>query len=348
MSPRAWAAFAAVSTLWGMPYFFIKIAIDDGMSPIFLSWARAVIGAAVLLAFAWHAGVLGSLRGRWRAIGGYALLEITFPFPLIAAGERHVSSSLAAIIIASVPLMVALLALRFDHTERVRGSRLVGLLIGLSGVAALVGIDVAGKPDELLGAALVLVAAFGYAAGPMLLRRKLSDLDPRATMGASVAIAAILLTPAALFTAPAETPPGESLAAIVVLGLFCTATALVLFGALVAEVGAGRALVVTYINPLVAVALGVTILGERPGTGAVAGLLLILAGSWLATGGRLPPSGRAAFRRARSSRPPRRRPGSPGSSPSTAPRAPESPPAPPAPRTTAGSPPGRGPAAASS
>jgi drug/metabolite transporter (DMT)-like permease len=141
MSTRAWMIFAAVSTLWGIPYLFIKIAVDGGITPGVLAWGRIVLGAAVLLALAARAGVLAQLRGRWRWLAAYAIVEVSIPFPLIATGEQHVSSSLAAIIIASVPLIVALLALRFDPAERASGSRLVGLVIGVLGVVLLVGIE---------------------------------------------------------------------------------------------------------------------------------------------------------------------------------------------------------------
>jgi drug/metabolite transporter (DMT)-like permease len=289
MSARAWTAFAAVSTLWGMPYLFIKVAVDDGVSPVFLAWVRVVLGGAVLLGLAWRAGALGRLRGRWRWIAAFAVAEITLPFPLIAAGERHVSSSLAAIIVAAAPLFVALLALRFDAEERATGARLAGLLLGLAGVVALMGIDVAGRTAELLGALAILFAAFCYAVGPMVLKRHLADLDPRASMGAALAIAGLILLPAVALDPPSEMPSGSAIVALLVLGLLCTAAAFVFYGALVAEAGPGRALVITYVAPVVAVALGVAVLGERPGAGAVAGLLLILAGSWLSTDGRLPP-----------------------------------------------------------
>jgi drug/metabolite transporter (DMT)-like permease len=289
VSARAWIAFAAVSTLWGIPYLFIKVAVDDGVSPLVLAWVRVVLGAAVLLALAWRAGKLAALRGRWTWIAVFGVIEVAIPFPLIAAGERHVASSLAAIVIAAAPLFVALLALRYDAEERATGTRLAGLLLGLAGVVALVGIDVAGSGDELLGALAILLAAFCYAVGPMVLKRHLADLDPRASMGAALAVAAVVLTPPAVFDAPSEVPPGEALIALVMLGLFCTAAAFVFYGALVAEAGPGRALVITYIAPVVALALGVAVLGEEPGTGAVVGLLLILAGSWLSTDGRLPP-----------------------------------------------------------
>jgi drug/metabolite transporter (DMT)-like permease len=289
MSARAWVAFAAVSTLWGMPYLFIKVAVEDGVPPAFLAWVRVVLGAAVLLGLAWRAGALASLRGRWRWISVFAVVEICFPFPLIAAGEQHVSSSLAAIVVAAALLFVALLALRFDAEERATGTRLAGLLLGLAGVVALMGIDVAGRADELLGALAILFSAFCYAVGPMVLKRHLADLDPRASMGAALAVAGLVLAPAVAVDPAAAVPSGSALLALAVLGLFCTAAAFVFYGALVAEAGPGRALVITYVAPVVAVALGVALLGERPGAGAVAGLLLILAGSWLSTDGRLPP-----------------------------------------------------------
>ena len=289
MSTRAWLAFAAMSVIWGVPYLFIKIAVDGGVPPAVVAWTRVIIAAAVLLALAWRAGTLPSLRGRMRWLAAYALAEITIPFPLIALGEQHVASSLTAILIASVPLIIALLALRFDPTERATGVRLFGLLLGFIGVVALVGLDVSGQADELLGALAILGAAVGYAIGPLVLKHRLVDLDPRATMGGSLALAALFLALPAALTAPSEAPTTGAVASILVLGLVCTALAFVIFNVLIAEAGPGRALVITYVNPLVAVALGVTLLGERPGAGAVAGLLLILAGSWLSTDGRLPP-----------------------------------------------------------
>jgi drug/metabolite transporter (DMT)-like permease len=290
MTPRGWAAFAAMSVIWGTPYLFIKLAVDDGVSPIFVSWGRVVIGAAILLALAWRAGVLRGLRWRWMAV--LALVEIVFPFPLIAAGEQRVSSSLAAIVIACVPLIVAVIALRFDPAERASGRRLVGLVVGLAGVVALVGIDVAGHGRELVGVGFLIIAAIGYAIGPMVIKSRLGGLDPRASMGGSLALAALALTPFAL-ASPGRAPSTEALVAIVVLGVVCTALAFVLFSVLIAEAGPGRATVITYVNPVVALALGIVALGERPGAGALLGLALILAGSWLSTDGRLPRRRRA-------------------------------------------------------
>ncbi len=288
MSRRAWAAFALLSVIWGVPYLFIRIADRGGMPPLVLAWARVTLGAAILLGLAARAGTLATLRGRWRSIAAYAVAEVVFPFPLIAAGEQHVASSLAAIEIAAVPLIIAVLALRFDPDERPSPSRALGLAIGFAGVIALVGIDIAGRSGELLGSGALLVAAVGYAIGPMILKHRLVGLDARATMGASLAVAALILAPLAALTWPQHTPSGGAFASVLVLGLVCTAGAFVIFPVLIAEAGPSRASVITYINPLVAVVLGVVLLGEQPGAGAVLGLVLILGGSWLSTGGRAP------------------------------------------------------------
>jgi drug/metabolite transporter (DMT)-like permease len=289
MTRRAWLAFAAMSVLWGVSYLLIKIAVQGGLPAPDVAWLRVVIAAVLLLALAWRAGTLTALRGRWRWIVAYAIAEVSIPFPLIAAGEVHIASSLAAIIIAAVPLIGAVLALRFDHSERPTPLRALGLGIGFSGVVALVGIDVAQSRQQLLGAGAILIAAVGYAIGPMLIKHRLVGLDARALMGASLSVAAVILTPFAALDPPSRMPSAGAFSAIAALGLFCTAAAFVIFTALIRAAGTSRATVITYVNPVIAVALGVTLLGERPGAGAVAGLLLILAGSWLSTGGRLPP-----------------------------------------------------------
>jgi drug/metabolite transporter (DMT)-like permease len=302
MTKRGWLAFSLLSAIWGVPYLFIRIAVRGGVPPLVLAWARVTMASIILLALAAQAGKLAGLRGRWRSIVAYAVAEVTLPFPLIAAGEKRVASSLAAIVIASVPLIMALIAMRFDRAERPTPLRAVGLAIGFAGVIALVGIDVAGSTDELLGTAAILVAAVGYAIGPMIIKHRLAGLDARATMGASLGVASLLLAPLTALTWPQRMPTGGAIGSVVVLGVVCTAAAFAVLPMLVSEVGPSRMSVITYVNPLVAVILGVILLGERPGAGAVAGLLLILAGSWLSTGGGLPPglvraSGRSRSRR---------------------------------------------------
>lgn len=305
VSRRAWIAFATCSVLWGIPYFLIKVAVEDN-SPAFVAWSRIALGAAVLLPIAWKVGAFRGLRGRWRVVLLFAVVEISIPFTLIPVGERFISSSLAAILIAAVPLTIALMTIRVDPGERPTGLRMAGLFVGLAGVIALVGIDVAGRPRELIGAACMVVATIGYAAGPMLIRTKLADLHPMGPVSASLGIAAVLLAPAGIAYAPSAMPEGKVVLSLVVLGVLCTAVALATMFFLVAEAGPSRASIITYVNPVIAVTLGVAFLGESLGAASVAGLLLILAGSYLATGGR-PPGGLArllAFR-ARADRLPR-------------------------------------------
>jgi drug/metabolite transporter (DMT)-like permease len=284
MTPRAWLLFGGVSVVWGVPYLFIKVAVDDGVPPAFVAWSRVALGAAILLPLAWRRGALGGLGGRWGAIAAYTACEVAVPFLLIALGERHVSSSLTAILIASMPLMVALLSVWFSPDDRPTGLRLAGLLVGFAGVVALLGVDVAGRPGELLGALLILVATLGYATAPMIVNRRLADLDPLGPIAASLVLAVVLLAPAVALSPPDGWPSPAALGSLAVLGVVCTALGLVLFFRLIVEAGPSRAAVITYVNPLVAVVLGVLVLDERLGVMSLAGLLAILGGSWLATG----------------------------------------------------------------
>jgi drug/metabolite transporter (DMT)-like permease len=286
MNARAWLLFAAVSVVWGVPYFFIKVAVDADVPPAFIAWSRVALGAALLLPLAQRRRALRGLGGRWRAVAAYAACEIAVPFLLIALGEQHVSSSLTAILIASMPLMVALLSVRLSQADKPTGLRLGGLVVGFGGVVALLGVDVAGKPDELLGAALILVATLGYATAPIIVNRRLADLDPLGPIAISLAAATVALLPAAIATPPDGMPSLDALGSLAVLGVVCTALGLVLFFRLITEAGPSRASVITYVNPLVAVVLGVLVLDERVGASSVVGLLAILAGSWLSTGGR--------------------------------------------------------------
>lgn len=263
--------------------------MDGGVPPILLSFVRVALAALVLLPLAWHRGALRGMRSKLRPLTLFAFTEIVLPFPLIAYGEQHVSSSLAAIIIAALPLTIAILAIWVDAEERVYGARLVGLFVGLGGVVLLFGLDVSGSTDELVGALAILLATVGYAIGPLVIKRHLSQGDPTGPTAVAFLLAAIMLAPAAAVNVPSTTPDGDAIAALVVLGLVCSALAFVLWFTLIAEIGPSRASVITYVNPAVAVALGVTLLDESLTATAVAGMLLILAGSWLSTDGRLPP-----------------------------------------------------------
>ena len=283
VSPRAWLLFVLSSVIWGIPYLFIKVALDGGVPPGLLAWARVALGAACILPLALRRRAFRGLRARTVPIVAYAACEIAVPFVLIAAGERYIASSLTAILIATMPLFVALLATRLSTSDRPTGARLVGLVLGFGGVVALLGIDVAGRPHQLLGAALVLGGTICYAVAPLIVDRSLSDLDPLGPMAASLVGSTVALLPAALVRLPDALPSVAGLVALVVLGLVCTALGLVVFFQLIAAAGPTRASVITYINPLVAVLAGTVFLDEQIGTTGIAGMALILLGSWLSS-----------------------------------------------------------------
>lgn len=273
--------FIVLAAAWGAPYLFIKVAIRD-LEPATLACARLAIGAAVLLPLAGRD--LLALRGRLLALVGLAAVEMAGPLWLIGAGERHLSSSLTGVLVASAPLFVALLALWFDREERATGSRLVGLMLGIVGVTVLLGLEVKGSA---LSGAMVLLAGFGYGVGALWLKR-FAGIEPTAVMGAAMAAAALLLVPAAVLEAPSHWPPAGALGSTAVLGIVCTAGGFALFGRLVRSVGAGRASTVAYVAPVFSVMFGTIFLSEQLRPSMLAGLALILLGSWLAADGRLP------------------------------------------------------------
>lgn len=283
MSTRGWLAFAGMCLVWGIPYMFIKVAVEGGIAPVVVAWGRVTIAALLLVPIAARAGAIGPLLSRWRALLAFAVIEIVVPFPLLAAGEQRIASSLAAILIATVPLLIAVGSFFFDPAERVGRGQAVGLLVGFLGVVLLLGIEVAGRPEELVGAAMTFGTAVGYASGPIVVRRYLADLPPLGPAAAAMATSALLLTPAALLSLPSGATPPTAFAAVVVLGVVCSAVAFLLFFFMIAEVGPARASVMTYIHPVVALALGVLFLGEGVRATTLGALLLILTGSFLAT-----------------------------------------------------------------
>jgi len=301
---RALLLLAAASALWGFPYLLMKVAVEDGVPPTVIVAVRTLIGCLAMLPFALRGGALGALRGRWGAIAILAALDMSIPFFLIAAGEREISSSLAGILIATVPLLIAALAVWFAPDERVHGARLAGLVAGFVGVAVLLGVEVAGDSDLLIGSALILLASLSYAVATLYLRRALAGVPSIAIVTGTLFAAAVMATPAAI---PAATGmDGLTTAAagsLLALGIFCSGLAYLAFYALVAEVGAARASINTYLSPAIAVVAGVVLLGESFETSAVAGMLLILAGSWVASGG--PPPWTLLSRREDAAREPR-------------------------------------------
>jgi len=282
MSRRGLVPFAAMSVIWGIPYLLIKVALDD-LSPTFLVFSRTGIAAAILLPLALRRGMVRPALARWRPLVAFAALEIGLPWFLLNDAERHMTSSLAGLLIAMVPLIGTVVTWRLGDTAAVAGSRLLGLLIGIIGVAAVVGLDLGSGATSWAGVTEVLLVSVGYAVAPIIATRKLADVPTLGVIAVSLTGVALAYSPAALFAHPHSWPPAKVVAAVLTLALVCTATAFLVFFRLIAEIGPVRATVITFVNPAVAVLLGVSILHEPFTAGIAVGFPLVLLGSWLTT-----------------------------------------------------------------
>ncbi|MGH3155072.1 MAG: DMT family transporter [Streptosporangiaceae bacterium] len=279
MSRRGWMLFAALSVIWGIPYLLIKVA-DEGVSVPVLVFARTGIAAVLLLPLALRRRQIRVLLPHWRWLLVFALVEIAGPWLLLSNAERRLSSSMSGLLVATVPIIGAVLARLTGDSERLTPVRWAGLLVGLGGVALLVGQAASGSAWPVVE---VLLTATGYAIGPLIANRKLADLPRFGVTAVCLGFTALLYLPAAATTLPRAVPPARVLASLAVLAVVCTAAAFILFFMLIAAVGPARATVITYVNPAVAVALGAGVLGE-PFTPLIAfAFALILSGSVLAT-----------------------------------------------------------------
>ncbi len=279
MTRRSWALFAAMCVIWGVPYLLIRVAVRD-FSPGTLVFVRTGIGGLVLLPFAFANGGFGPVLRRWRPLLAFTVIELAVPWLLLSDAERVLSSSLSGLLVAAVPLVgvvVARVAGTDDHEGGVL--RYAGLLLGLVGVVLLLGLDVG---QVRLGALLEMaVVAVGYAVAPVIMSRRLADLPSIPVVAASLLLTAVGYLPYAVLHWPGEV--GAKVAwSVVVLGIVCTALAFVVFFALITAIGPARATVITYVNPAVAVLLGVLLLNEQFTLGIAVGFPLILIGSVLA------------------------------------------------------------------
>jgi drug/metabolite transporter (DMT)-like permease len=291
LSWRGWGAFAALGIIWGLPYFFIKLSVQE-LSPVVVAFGRVSLASLILLPIAWRRGALHSLGQHKAAICAFALAEFVIPFLAISFGERWISSSVTGILIAMVPLSIALIQRFFGVHERLGAWRIVGLGLGFVGVVVLLGFGTISGPLGWAGVACMLVATLGYAIGPLIIQRHLRELDPFGPLAASLLAAGIVLIIPAVLALPARIPSAMVLVSMAMLGAVCTALAMVLMFYLVGHAGASRAAVITYINPAVAALLGVSLLHERLGLGGFLAFALILLGSWLATRGAVAHRGR--------------------------------------------------------
>jgi drug/metabolite transporter (DMT)-like permease len=277
---RGVVLFGLMSVTWGIPYLFIRVAVAE-ITPATLVLGRTTIAAAILLPIALVRVDLRAVLARWRWVVTFAAIEIAIPWIALGSAEQHLSSSLTGLLIAGVPLVGTAFALATGGADRLGRTGLVGLLIGLIGVAAIVGGDYAtSDPTALLQIAIVVV---GYAVGPAILSRRLGGLPTVGVMALSLALCAIVYVPIAAVQLPSVVPSTNVIVSVVVLGVVCTAAALLVFAALINEIGPVRATVITYVNPAVAAVLGVFVLHETFTVAMGIGFALVILGSTLAT-----------------------------------------------------------------
>jgi drug/metabolite transporter (DMT)-like permease len=280
MTRRGAVLFAAMGVIWGIPYLLIKVAVEE-LSPSTLVLARTAVATIILLPVALARGQLPEVLRSWRPVVAFAVVEIMAPWLLLGVAEQHLSSSLTGLLIAGVPLVGAVLAVVTRSDDRLDRRRVAGLLLGFAGVAALVGFEVGGGDvGAVLAVAVVVVC---YAVGPLILSRWLSHLPGLGVITMSLAITALVYLPLGLAQAPSSWPSTKVVLAVCGLAVVCTAVAFLVFFALIAEIGPTRSTVITYVNPAVAVLLGVTLLDEDFTAATAVGFVLILAGSVLAT-----------------------------------------------------------------
>jgi drug/metabolite transporter (DMT)-like permease len=279
VSRRGWLLFLTMGIIWGLPYPLIKIAVGY-LTPASLVFVRTTFAAALLVPIAAVRGELRPLLRSWRPLLAYTGFELAAPWFLLSHAEQRLSSSLAGLLLASIPMVGAVVGV-VTRTERMDWRRAAGLAIGIAGVASLVGLDLGrGDVGALLEMALV---ALGYAIGPFILVRRLRDQPGLGVVAASLIITAAVYAVPAAFQLPRHWPPLPAVGAVAVLSVVCTAVAFLLLFALIDEIGPGRATVITYINPAVAVTIGVVFLGEPFTRGIAIGFVLVLLGSALAT-----------------------------------------------------------------
>jgi drug/metabolite transporter (DMT)-like permease len=281
VSRRGWVLFLAMSVIWGVPYLLIKVAVGE-MSPVVVVFARCVIGAVLLLPWTVARGQLRPALRHWRALLLFTVLEMTAPWLLLSYAEVSLSSSLTGLLVASVPFVAALAARLLGDEERLTAVRLAGMGLGVVGIAALLGLD--GEGVALLPVLAVVLVVIGYGTAPLVASRALGDVPGVAVSSIALVVTAVVYAPFAIPRIGQVTAaPATALTSLAALGVVCTALALVLFFELIREVGPQRALVITFVNPAVAVLAGVLLLDEPFTLGLAVGLPLVLAGCVLAT-----------------------------------------------------------------
>ncbi len=279
MSRKGLVLFVAMCIIWGIPYLLIRVAVRQ-LDPTTLVFARCGLAALVLVPVAALRGELLPVLRRWPWVVAFGAVEMGVPWLLMSRAEQHLTSSMTALLVAAVPICGVVLYRGTHHEERLTAARLAGLLLGTAGVAVLVGVNVANA--AVLPVVEMLVVVVGYTLGPLIIASKLGDLGGVGVSAVATAVVGLAYAPLGLTALPTHLR-AETLWSVATLGLVCTAVAFVTFFALIVEIGPARSTVVTYVNPAVAVVLGVSLLGEPITVGMVVGFPMILVGSVLAT-----------------------------------------------------------------
>jgi drug/metabolite transporter (DMT)-like permease len=280
MTRRALLLFLAMSVIWGISYLFIRIAVTE-ISPLLLVFTRTTLAALILVPIALFRGELRGLAKHWLPLVAFAACEVGVPWVLMSHAEQSISSSLAGLLVAAVPLVGVVIATAGGNREHLGLASISGLLLGVVGVGAIVGFDL--KASNSLALVEMAVVVVGYALGPAILDRYLSGLPSVGVIAMALLACAIVYAPFAALQWPQSVPSVSVVASIAVLAVVCSALGFLLFFALVGEIGPVRATVITYINPVVAAVLGVIVLSERFTAGMAVGFVLVVLGSVLAT-----------------------------------------------------------------
>jgi len=274
-----------VGVIWGTPYFFIEIAIEHFQTPsvVFL---RVFLGALILLPIAIRRGMLRNTLRAWPAVFAFAVFEMVGPWYLITEAERSINSSLAGLLITTVPFIAAFLVGLLGDRSAWHPLTILGLVLGFAGVVSLVGIDVFSGHIVLGPVLMMLVAAVGYAVAPIIANRMPSEVPTLGVIAVSLAMVSIIYVPFAAITLTQDIqaiPSVGAWASVTVLGAVCSALAFVIFFALIREIGPARASLITYVNLAVAALLGLVFLDEAITPGILVGFPLVVVGSYLAS-----------------------------------------------------------------
>jgi drug/metabolite transporter (DMT)-like permease len=281
---RSWQLFGLIGVLWGIPYLFIRIAVEQpgGFEPGFLVFARTLLGALILLPLALRKKVLTPALKRFKWVFLYAIMELAGPWYFLSSGERHVTSGLAGLLIATVPFWSSILASFLGDKTVWHKHRLGGMVVGFIGVVFVVGTEAFRGENQPFSIFIILVGSIGYAIAPMMIRRKAPELDGLAINSVAMAIVATIYIPVGIIQWPTEHVNAKAIWSLIILATLCTAAAFIVFFKVIVDLGPTRASMVTYLNTVIAVILGIIILSEPLTIGMIIGMPLVLVGSYFA------------------------------------------------------------------